>query len=181
MDRTTTCRHSGPQPVLHVWQTTSALSVLSLFSSKADPMKVFFANGLVDHVVAIGLPQAFWTGAHSHLRRIAPAPSQNGVFSPQNWTKPKGCLAGIQLSARRAAYFNMLPAMQIGTQYNPSRAQDWTPHLTRGQLCTRSTWACRIDAGLYFAFVNLPALATSTNTSAIGNLWWSAESADMRP
>jgi hypothetical protein len=33
----------------------------------------------------------------------------NRVFSPQNWIKTKGCLAGINGAIRN--YFNMLPMM----------------------------------------------------------------------
>lgn len=37
---------------------------------------------------------------------------QNRVFSPQNWIKAKGCLAGINFAIRN--YFNMLPMMPGG-------------------------------------------------------------------
>jgi len=42
-----------------------------------------------------------------------PQPS-NRVFSPQNWIKTKGCLAGIRAAIRQ--YFNMLPAMPGGRE-----------------------------------------------------------------
>jgi hypothetical protein len=38
----------------------------------------------------------------------------NRVFSPQNWIKTKGCLAGINGAIRN--YFSMLPMMPGGTE-----------------------------------------------------------------
>ena len=43
----------------------------------------------------------------------APQPP-NRVFSPQNWIKTKGCLAGINGAIRN--YFNMLPMMPGGAE-----------------------------------------------------------------
>ena len=42
-----------------------------------------------------------------------PHPS-NRVFSPQNWTKSKACLAGINLAVSQ--YFTMLPSMPMGRE-----------------------------------------------------------------
>ena len=68
------------------------------------------ANDLVDQVVDMA-----GSCLNSALEAAANEPlPQNRVFSPQNWVKAKGCLAGIRAAIRQ--YFNMLPTMPMGRE-----------------------------------------------------------------
>ena len=49
----------------------------------------------------------------------------NRVFSPQNWIKTKGCLAGINGAIRN--YFNMLTMMPGGAEIKKADRGDTAP------------------------------------------------------
>ncbi|NMG16022.1 AIPR protein [Aromatoleum bremense] len=66
--------------------------------------------GMIDEIVRVA-----GTSLNMALEAAANEPQPaNRVFSPQNWVKTKGCLAGINGAIRN--YFNMLPMMPGGAE-----------------------------------------------------------------
>ena len=79
-------------------------------ASPSKSYEVATRAGMVDEIVkvaGISLNMALEAAANE------PQPA-NRVFSPQNWIKTKGCLAGINGAIRN--YFNMLPMMPGGAE-----------------------------------------------------------------
>ncbi|WP_283687380.1 AIPR family protein [Dysgonomonas sp. Marseille-Q5470] len=65
-------------------------------------------TGILNEIIGIA-----GTSLNMALEAAANEPQpQNRVFSPQNWVKAKGCLAGINAAIRN--YFSMLPMMPNG-------------------------------------------------------------------
>ena len=96
----------------HLYAIGMCFSIANGQSEKVpSPSKSYEAAskaGMVDELVkvaGISLSMALEAAANE------PQPA-NRVFSPQNWVKTKGCLAGINGAIRN--YFNMLPMMPGG-------------------------------------------------------------------
>lgn len=101
-------------PFHHLYAVEMCFSISNNQSDKAaSTSKSYEAAtkaGMVDDIVkvaGISLSMALEAAANE------PQPS-NRVFSPQNWIKSKGCLAGINGAIRN--YFNMLPMMPGGAE-----------------------------------------------------------------
>lgn len=101
-------------PYHHLYAVGMCFSISNNQPDKvASPCKSYLAatsSGMVSEIVKIGgisLNMALEAAANE----TQPA---NRVFSPQNWIKTKGCLAGINGAIRN--YFNMLPMMPGGTE-----------------------------------------------------------------
>lgn len=101
-------------PFHHLYAVEMCFSISNNQAEKvASPSKAYQAATkaqMVDEifkVAGISLNMALEAAANE------PQPA-NRVFSPQNWIKTKGCLAGINGAIRN--YFNMLPMMPGGTE-----------------------------------------------------------------
>jgi hypothetical protein len=101
-------------PFHHLYAVEMCFSISNNQSERvASPSKSYAAAtkaGMVDEIVkvaGISLNMALEGAANE------PQPA-NRVFSPQNWVKTKGCLAGINGAIRN--YFNMLPMMPGGAE-----------------------------------------------------------------
>jgi hypothetical protein len=99
-------------PFHHLYAVGMCFSIGNNQSEKVpSPSRSYAAAtkaGMVDELVKVGgisLNMALEAAANE------PQPA-NRVFSPQNWVKTKGCLAGINGAIRN--YFNMLPMMPGG-------------------------------------------------------------------
>jgi hypothetical protein len=99
-------------PYHHLYAIGMCFSIGNNQSEKVpSPSRSYAAAsraGMVDELVKVGgisLNMALEAAANE------PQPA-NRVFSPQNWVKTKGCLAGINGAIRN--YFNMLPMMPGG-------------------------------------------------------------------
>jgi AIPR protein len=99
-------------PYHHLYAIEMCFSISNNQSEKvASPSKSYEAAmkaGMVQEIVKVAgmsLNMALETAANEPL-------SANRVFSPQNWIKTKGCLAGINAAIRQ--YYNMLPMMPGG-------------------------------------------------------------------
>lgn len=101
-------------PFHHLYAVEMCFSISNNQSEKvASPSKSYEAAsraGMVDEIVkvaGISLNMALEAAANE-------AQPANRVFSPQNWIKTKGCLAGINGAIRN--YFGMLPMMPGGAE-----------------------------------------------------------------
>ena len=99
-------------PFHHLYAVEMCFSISNNQAEKvASPSKSYATAtraGMVDEIVkvaGISLNMALEAAANE------PQPA-NRVFSPQNWIKTKGCLAGINGAIRN--YYNMLPMMPGG-------------------------------------------------------------------
>jgi hypothetical protein len=101
-------------PYHHLYAIGMCFSIANNHSERVpNPYEAYEAAsklGMVDEIVkvaGISLNMALEAAANE----LQPA---NRVFSPQNWVKTKGCLAGINGAIRN--YFNMLPMMPGGAE-----------------------------------------------------------------
>ena len=101
-------------PFHHLYAVEMCFSISNNQAEKvASPSKAYATAtraGMVDEIVkvaGISLNMALEAAANE------PQPA-NRVFSPQNWIKTKGCLAGINGAIRN--YYNMLPMMPGGVE-----------------------------------------------------------------
>jgi hypothetical protein len=99
-------------PFHHLYAVEMCFSISNNHAEKVtSPNKSYEAAsrmGMVDEIVKVaGISVNMALEAAANEPQIA-----NRVFSPQNWIKAKGCLAGINGAIRN--YFNMLPMMPGG-------------------------------------------------------------------
>lgn len=100
-------------PYHHLYAVSLCFSVANGQERVPDPtiaLEKIEKAGLFDQVVDMS-----GTCLNSALEAAANEPQPaNRVFSPQNWIKTKGCLAGMRAAIRQ--YFNMLPSMPGGRE-----------------------------------------------------------------
>jgi len=100
-------------PYHHLYAVSLCFSVANGQERVPDPttaIEKVEKAGLFDQVVDMA-----GTCLNSALEAAANEPQPaNRVFSPQNWIKTKGCLAGMRAAIRQ--YFNMLPSMPGGRE-----------------------------------------------------------------
>lgn len=101
-------------PFHHLYAISMCFSISNNQTERvASPAKAYEAAqraGMLDELVKVA-----GTSLNMALEAAANEPQPaNRVFSPQNWIKTKGCLAGINGAVRN--YFNMLPMMPGGAE-----------------------------------------------------------------
>lgn len=98
-------------PYHHLYAISLCFAVANGQERVPDPkitLEKAESAGLFDQIVDMA-----GTCLNSALEAAANEPQPaNRVFSPQNWIKTKGCLAGMRAAIRQ--YFNMLPSMPGG-------------------------------------------------------------------
>jgi hypothetical protein len=121
-------------PYHHLYATSLCFSVANGQERVPDPttaIEKVEQAGLFDQVVDMA-----GTCLNGALEAAANEPQPaNRVFSPQNWIKTKGCLAGMRAAIRQ--YFNMLPSMPGGRELS----QKLKAELTMAPESFEDRWA----------------------------------------